>query len=318
MRRQRPSTCIAIALAVTAAAILAAGGTAGSAPAEHAATARAPSVLHVYATYYGWYTNTPPGCATAYSGCAHGTGTDANPITFATSKQELPVGTLLYYPTVEKYFVMGDECTECTADWKGKGPDGGPHLYHVDLWMGGKGGNEFDLINCEDALTEGTPSGGPLLTPFIRNPPATLPVSSEPLFDASTGQCYGGATTSATHGRYRNEKSGQCLSDPSATSGTPAAAAPCSAGASEDLAFDGAFLVAGTLCVQTDGSSDGSPISFATCDGNDRQQWEIGQHGTIAWIQYRRCIVDDAGTIQLGRCAARDADLWRFTAEKAA
>jgi hypothetical protein len=30
-------------------------------------------VVEAYATYYGWFTNTPPGCATAYSGCAHST-----------------------------------------------------------------------------------------------------------------------------------------------------------------------------------------------------------------------------------------------------
>lgn len=311
------STRLKVAVAALLCAAATATGVASPlAPASGAGAG--PSVVRMYATYYGWYTNTPPGCATAYSGCAHGTGTYADPITFASDKKELPVGTLLYYPTVEKYFVMGDECTECTADWGGKGPDGGPHLYHVDLWMGGKGGNEFDLINCEDALTQGTPGGAPLLTPFIRDPPPTLPVSTEPLFDAATGRCYGGATSSATYGRYRNEQSGRCLDDPSAVPGTPATTAPCNDAADEDLAFDGAFLVDGALCLQTAGAAFGSPVVFAGCDGNDRQQWEIGRHGTIAWVQYRRCVVDDGGTVELGRCAAKDADRWRYVAEKPA
>lgn len=43
-------------------------------------------------------TTTPPGCETAFSGCAGGTGTFNNPITFATDQAELPVGTVVYCP----------------------------------------------------------------------------------------------------------------------------------------------------------------------------------------------------------------------------
>jgi hypothetical protein len=39
-------------------------------------------------------------------------------------------------PTIEKYVVMGDDCEECDQDGSGNGPDGGPHLHHVDLWIG--------------------------------------------------------------------------------------------------------------------------------------------------------------------------------------
>jgi hypothetical protein len=278
-----------------------------------------PTVVQVYATYYGWYDNTPPGCATAYSGCAGGTGTYQHPITFASDKREFPVGTVLYYPTIEKYVRMGDDCQECDQDWSGKGPDGGPRLHHVDLWIGGQGGNEFDVINCEDALTQGTPSGAPLLTPFIVNPPADMPVSTEPLFDSVTNHCFGGATTSTTNGQYKDVKSGTCLADPgdSGTSGTRAQLEPCSAGAAEQVAFDGAFFVVHNLCLQTASGKSGAAITFTTCNGNDRQQWEINSNGTIAWIQYAMCIADVSGKVELSTCTSAAADRWDFSSADA-
>jgi Ricin-type beta-trefoil lectin domain len=307
----------AIALAVTSAS--SASTSAASKTAAATAKAKQPKEVEVYATYYGWYDNTPPGCATAYSGCARGSGTYAHPITFASDKKEFPVGTILYYPTIEKYVRMGDDCQECDEDWSGKGPDGGPRLHHVDVWIGGKGGNEFDVINCEDGLTQGMPNGSPLLTPFIENPPANLPVSTEPLFNSRTNHCFGGATTSTSYGRYKNAKSGKCLADPanSSRSGTPAKLARCSTSAAENIAFDGAFFVRGKLCLQTQTGKIGSAIKFATCNGNDRQQWEINPNGTIAWIQYARCISDVTGKVELSKCTSRGADRWRFTSEAA-
>jgi hypothetical protein len=304
---------------VAASAASGASTSAGRPSAAHssAAAARAPKSVEVYATYYGWFDNTPPGCATAYSGCAHGNGTYKNPITFASDKKEFPVGTVLYYPTIEKYVVMGDDCQECDEDWSGKGPDGGPRLHHLDVWIGGKGGNAFDVINCEDGLTQGMPNGDPLLTPFIENPPSDLPVSTEPLFNSKTNRCYGGATTSTSYGRYANVKSGKCLEDPaaSARSGTRAKVAPCNTGKAEDIAFDGAFLVKGKLCLQTASGKPGAAIRFTTCTGNDRQQFEINPNGTIAWIQYSRCIADVAGRVELSKCTSAAADRWKFTAE---
>jgi hypothetical protein len=306
----------AIALAVTSAS--GASTSAASKTAAAAAAAKQPRQVEVYATYYGWYDNTPPGCATAYPpGCAGGNGTYADPITFASDKAEFGVGTILYYPTIEKYVKMGDDCQECDEDWSGKGPDGGPRLHHVDIWIGGKGGNEFDVINCEDGLTQGMPNGAPLLTPFIVNPPSNMPVSTEPLFNSRTNHCFGGATTATTYGRYENAKSGKCLEDRSAKSGTPATLARCTTSAAENLAFDGAFFVRGKLCLQTQSGKFGSAITFATCNGNDREQWEINPNGTIAWIQYARCIADVSGKIELSSCTSRASDRWEFTAEAA-
>jgi hypothetical protein len=288
-----------------------AGGTA------HSRTHAKTQYLWMYATYYGWYTNTPPGCATAYSGCAHGRGTYSDPITFATDRKEFPVGTLLYYPTDEKYFVMGDACTECTADWKGKGPDGGPRLRHVDLWIGGKGASAFAAINCEDAMTQTTPSGAPFVTPFIVQPPPTLPVSTEPLFDARTGHCFGGATTTATHGHYENAAGGNCLAIGRGVAATLAATLqPCSDASREDLAFEGAFFVVQHRCLQTEGARAGARIVFAPCKGGPGQQWETGPSGTIEWVQYARCIVDSGGRLVLGSCATGAAATWRYARER--
>ncbi|HLH45980.1 MAG TPA: RICIN domain-containing protein [Acidimicrobiales bacterium] len=271
--------------------------------------------MEVYATYYGWYDNTPPGCATAYSGCARGTGTYADPITFASDKKEFPVGTRLYYPTVEKYFRMGDDCQECDLDWSGHGPDGGPRFHHVDLWIGGQGGNEFDAINCEDGLTQGLPDGSPLTTPFIEDPPRGLPVSMEPLFDTRTGHCFGGATTSSTTGRYRDKATGTCLADTTGGTAGPVTVAPCGPGASDRIVYDGAFLVHGQQCLETSGGRDGSKVVWADCNGNDREQWEVNPDGTITWVQYTRCLAPSGHGVVMTACTGRAAERWLFHRE---
>ena len=127
------------------------------------------------------------------------------------------------------------------------------------------------------------------------------------------------ASTSASYGRYKNGKSGKCLEDPSysAKSGNLAKVARCSTRAAEKLAFDGAFFVVHKLCLQTDGSKVGAAIRFATCNGNDRQQWEINPDGTISWIQISRCIADVSGKVELARCTGAASDHWRFTSEAA-
>jgi hypothetical protein len=310
--RRSWAAVIAGLLAVSASLLIpgasqAAAGSAGS---------RGATKVEIYATYYGWYDNTPPGCSTAYKPyCAGGTGTYSHPITFASYAKEFPVGTRLYYPTVEKYFVMGDQCQECQADWTGKGPDGGPHLHHVDLWIGGKGGNEFDVINCEDALTQSMPNGAPLLSPFVENPPAGLPVSKEPLFNAKTNHCFGGAQSSASYGRYEDKASGKCLDQAAAKAGTLVTAATCSSKPNERLAYDGAFFVVHHLCMQLKGTGFGSRLDWATCNGNDRQQFETGNNGSIAWIQYLRCVGDVGGRVELAKCNGHASVIWRFHSE---
>src|SRR5437762_2350917 len=157
-----------------------------------AQSAYAATTQQTFLTFYGWWDNTPPGAGISFPKIhktAGGKGTFADPITFATATAELSPGTKVWVPRVKKYFIMEDSCEECTADWLGHGPDGGPKLHHIDLWIGGKGGSPFDAIDCEDALTNSNPDGTPALEPVLANPPSNEPVDSTPLFNTKTGAC---------------------------------------------------------------------------------------------------------------------------------
>jgi len=184
---KRRSLFIALAaMAVVLGTAISQVGTASS------ATSAPTSTTHsFYVTLYGWPDNSPPGGDIAYPksdgnptihNSAGGTGTYSDPITYATDKSELAVGTKVYYSYLKRYFIMEDDCTECDEDWTGHGPDGGPKFYHIDLWVGGQGGSSSKVIDCEDNLTQtGT---------VIINPPSTEPVSTTPLFNSSTNKCY--------------------------------------------------------------------------------------------------------------------------------
>ncbi|HEV2376706.1 MAG TPA: hypothetical protein VGS19_31595 [Streptosporangiaceae bacterium] len=298
---------------------LAALGISGAAAAttHGGAAASTKSTINMYVTFYGWFDNSPPGCATAYSGCAGGAGTFSNPITFATDKAELPVGTKIYVPQVEKYFVMGDDCTECDQDWTGQGPDGGPHYRHVDLWIGGKNGTEFDVINCEDALTQGTPTGGPLQTPVVVNPGSGLTVSSQPLFfgGPNSDVCYHNATSPTTYGQYQNAFSHDCLDIAGTGSGAAANEAPCTGAANQDLGFDGAFFLSGNLCLKALGGL-GFGLNWSGCGGGPPEQWNINGNGTISGTQSAQCIAETGNTVQIERCTTgNQQEEWTFTAE---
>lgn len=158
---------------------------------NQASATQASTTRSYFVTLYGWPDNSPPGADIAYPksdgnptlhNSAGGVGTFSNPITYATDKSELAIGTKVYYSFLKRYFIMEDDCTECDEDWTGHGPDGGPHFNHIDLWVGGKGGNTNDVINCEDALTQ---QGD-----VIVNPPSNEPVDTTPLFNSSTNTCY--------------------------------------------------------------------------------------------------------------------------------
>ena len=155
-------------------------------------TAKASTTTNFLVTLYGWPDNSPPGNAIAYPAdqgyptihnVASGTGTYSDPVTFATDQAELPVGSIVYYPYLHRYFIMEDDCTACDQDWTGQGPDGGPGFHHIDLWANGQNGNSTDAINCEDALTRSS-------APVIISPPSNEPVDTTPLFNSSTNACY--------------------------------------------------------------------------------------------------------------------------------
>lgn len=276
--------------------------------------ASAATTTNMFVTYYGWYDNSPPGNDIAYpdlhSG-AGGTGTYADPLTFASDTAELKAGTRIYNPTVQKYFIMEDDCVECDEDWSGKGPDGGPKLWHVDLWLGGKGGNERAAIDCEDALTQNNLDGTPILSSVIVNPPSTEKVSSEALFNTSTGRCYGGATAASTLGQYKNSSNGLCLNDPnnSSTSGTAAGFATCNGSAGEQVTFDGAFFTVHNLCL-----TSASKYTFSSCSGGPSQQWSWNPNGTITGIQSAKCIQASGSGLVTATCNGSSAQKWSFTA----
>ncbi|HLZ57483.1 MAG TPA: hypothetical protein VKR06_11090 [Ktedonosporobacter sp.] len=149
---------------------------ANATPAAAQATTRS-----MYVTFYGWPDNSPPGNAIAYpvkhSG-AGGKGTFSDPITYATDKAELAIGTIVYVPYVQRYVIMEDDCVQCDSDWSHG------HKAHIDLWVGGKGAPSSAVINCEDALTQ---NGN---VSVIVHPASNLKVSSIPLFNSSTRACY--------------------------------------------------------------------------------------------------------------------------------
>jgi hypothetical protein len=143
----------------------------------HASTTQA-----VYMTMFGWPDNSPPGPDIAYPGPAPrhaqagGVGTYDDPVTFASSPKEFRVGSRVYVPWLKKYFVMEDSCASCVSDWRRS------HRWHVDMWVGGEGGDVASVLACEDRLTANVT--------LVSNPARGLSVDSTPLFDSRTNTCY--------------------------------------------------------------------------------------------------------------------------------
>jgi hypothetical protein len=128
----------------------------------------------VVVTFYGAGDNDPPGSRdiahpNALHSVAGGIGTYANPVSLASDRREIAVGTRVYYPALAMYFVMEDDCAGCIDDWSS---DRTPH---IDLWAGNHSGNDF--LACENALT---PSER--VTVEV-NPPSGRPVDTRPLYD---------------------------------------------------------------------------------------------------------------------------------------
>ena len=298
------------ALVLLASLVLVATAGLTGGPAAQAATTQ-PTFL----TFYGWYDNTPPGGDISYPqihDTAGGKGTYADPITFATSTAELKAGTKVWVPRVKKYFIMEDGCDECSDDWSGHGPNGGPGLRHIDLWLGGKGGNAMNAIDCEDALTHYNADNTPVMEPVVVDPPSTEPYDSTPIFNTSTGECYGGAQPNTTIGQYRNNSTGTCLEDPnnSSTNGTALKVAACNGSAAQRFTFHGAFLVINDKCAGMSGSS----IVLQTCTGGPAQQWSINPSGTISDIQTgNKCFRASGTTVTAASCSGTPAQ-WTFTA----
>ena len=134
----------------------------------------------VEVTFYAAADNDPAGSADiAYPNSRHavagGSGSYQDPLTLATDPREIRPGVLVYYPPLQKYFVMEDDCAECIDEWTAT------HSPHVDLWISA-GGNPA-VQNCEAALT---PDNRDTIEV---NPPPGLPVDPRPLYDTA-GHCW--------------------------------------------------------------------------------------------------------------------------------
>jgi hypothetical protein len=286
-------------------------GTGSSAAAASVASA---TTEQTFLTFYGWWDNTPPGGVISYPQIhqtAGGTGTYADPITFATDSGEQPPGTIVYVPRVGKYFIMEDSCQECSADWTGHGPNGGPNLRHLDLWLGGQGGSAFAAIECEDALTNYNSDGTPSMESVIVNPPSNETVTSEPIFNTGTGACYGGAKPTITVGQYKNVSTGKCMTDPndSSTSGVLLVTSACdSSAASQRFTFDGTFLQINNLCADYSTTQ----ISMKTCTAGPSQQWSYNTDLTFTDIQSgKKYINDTSGAVKAGSSSST-TKTWTF------
>jgi hypothetical protein len=169
-----------------------------SSPDASAATTPKASSALFYVTLYGFVDNSPPSAIISNPVIhqkAGGVGTFSNPVTFATDIHEEKPGTIVYYSFLQKYFIMEDTCTECSADFRGPPGNGdnptpvrAGHLWRIDLWAGGdkrslKNPDKTALLNCEDNLTQN--NGGQVIV----NPPNNLPVDTTPIYNASTRKC---------------------------------------------------------------------------------------------------------------------------------
>ena len=261
-----------------------------------AAPAQASTTRNFLVTLFGWPDNSPPGNAIAYPAddgyptihdAAGGTGTYANPVTFATDQAELPIGSIVYYPYLHRYFIMEDDCTACDEDWSGQGPDGGPGLYHIDLWANGEGGNATDAENCEDDLTQGSEA-------VIIDPPSTEPVDTTPLFNSSTNTCYnpsgftgGGGGSSGGPGELVGAQSGKCLDTNGGTftDNTKEQIWTCHNGAGQTWTSSGGTLNTdgGAYCLTVKGASTskGAATILYACNGGANQRWSVNSNGTI-------------------------------------
>jgi hypothetical protein len=141
------------------------------------------TTANVTITFYGSWDNDPPSSTDIAYPVIHdkagGTGTYEDPLTFASPAGDgaYEIGTKIYVPFVQKYFIKEDQCA---VSWTA--PEGCGAVTMVDLYVGNPSDAEA-VVECENSLT---PGGD---TEIMINPPAGLTVSAEPIWDQSTGTC---------------------------------------------------------------------------------------------------------------------------------
>ena len=162
--------------------------------------AAAQTNVKAFMTLYGYADNSPPGTVIAHP-CIHssagGTGTYADPITFATDVNELGWCQIIYVPYMQRYFIHEDECSECDRDWNAQ------HLYRFDMWAGGDASSRHQperkaLRLCESTWTRANSVSDPNNPTIVVDPPANLPVTPAPIFTPLT-TCWNGTPIAITN-----------------------------------------------------------------------------------------------------------------------
>jgi 3D (Asp-Asp-Asp) domain-containing protein len=125
-------------------------------------------------TFYASMDNDPPFSTTiAYPRLhqkAGGTGTYADPITFAADARLYPTGTRIYVPRFRKYFVMEDRCAGAV--------DAYPAAL-IDLYAGTT--DDARILDLEDALTPDGPIN------VVVGPQKNYVVDTHPFWRNGTG-----------------------------------------------------------------------------------------------------------------------------------
>lgn len=118
---------------------------------------------------YSWEENSPPGPGIEYANnygyptvhnVAGGTGTYANPITFAAQSNQWWPGTRIYIPALQVYAMKEDLCSTCFTNTQ-----------QMDIWIGHDAnyGDSHDMVNLWTQWR------------VIVNPPKGLRVNTTPL-----------------------------------------------------------------------------------------------------------------------------------------
>ncbi|MFD1048167.1 hypothetical protein ACFQ1S_22815, partial [Kibdelosporangium lantanae] len=121
-------------------------------------------------SFYSARDNNPPGSRQiAFTNVLHrqagGTGTFEDPITMAAGNGQMFLGTKVYVPFLQRYFILEDQCPDCANG-------------HIQLWTGEE--TDSGITACERSLTR---SGS-----YQVNPPNGLPVIPGDLYQ--NGRCF--------------------------------------------------------------------------------------------------------------------------------
>jgi hypothetical protein len=138
-------------------ATAACGGTPPLAPGEIV-------IQDVFVTAYSWYDNTPQGSPVISHPVLHrtagGTGTYEDPVTIAVGHSretgqdvlDVPPGTRMYLPVVQRYFIVEDTCGDGPVPEDGPCHTGaaeyGNASLWIDMWIGGDGSNAAFVQSC--------------------------------------------------------------------------------------------------------------------------------------------------------------------------